>query len=211
MAVTLAGGAVTEEGARDPVLAAVFRCPRQADRVQQLRPDRDCLRRHREFLGDLVASLVPHPVQQDVFHRQAAPEQAGVLAVAGNHPVVGSQDVGGAERCRLLAAVLRVRAHPPRSLQLERHLVEMAADRHVLVETNDVRLGDEITAELFVEVPMLVQDGDMLDGRGEDGLNRHARAPCRQSCPRRFGGWRRTPWPHTWTAATPPPRISGSM
>jgi hypothetical protein len=38
-------------------------------------------------LGDLVAALVAHPVQEDVVHGQAVHPQGRVLAVAGDEPV----------------------------------------------------------------------------------------------------------------------------
>ena len=145
--------------------------------MQHLGSDGDGLRRHVQTIGDLIAALIAHPVQQDVLHGQPPPEQPGVLAVAGHQPVIFSKSVHGPERRRLLAPVLRIRSHPPRSLQLERDPIEVPADGHVLIELDHVLVADEIPTELGVEVAVLVENRDVLDVCLEHGLDRHAGFP----------------------------------
>jgi hypothetical protein len=49
------------------------------------------------------------------------------------------------------------------------------ADRHVLVEREQVLVGDEPLAELLVELSVLVEDRDVLDLGLEGGLDGHDR------------------------------------
>jgi hypothetical protein len=165
----------------------VLRRPGEARRVEHLGADRNRDRGDVVLAGDGVAALVAHPVEEDVLHRKAPIEEAAVLAIAGNEPVVLVEGVRRAERGGFLSHVLGIGAHAAGALELEGDLVEVTADRHVLVQLDEILIGDQVLAELGVELAMLVEDREMLDLSREDGLQRHRELAVRASGERAAG------------------------
>ena len=111
----------------------------------------------------MVTAFVTHPVLEDLLHGKATPEETAVFAVAGDHPVGVVQHVGGAEGGGFLTHVLGEGAHATGALQLEGDLVEFSADHHVLVELEEVLIGDEVFSECLVERTVFVENRNVVD------------------------------------------------
>ena len=176
MEVAFAGGAIAKEGAGDLLLAAILGRPGEASGVKHLCADRHSDRRGVVLAWHCVAAFVTHPVQKNRFHRDAAPEEAAVLAVAGDEPILLVERVSGTQTGGLLPHVLRVGTHATGTLKAKGNIVKATTREHGLVELDEVGVRDETLAELLVEVPMLVENRDArnlgLKGGGDGHRSR---------------------------------------
>ncbi len=180
--VAFAGGAIAEEDHGD-LVGAVFlvlelKGPRPAGGVQALGADLHANRADKVLVRvDLVAPLIPHPVQQHVVHGQAVLEQGSVLPVAGEDVVVALlQGSGGPEGHRLLPLVLREGAHAAGPLELEGRLVQLAGHDHLAVHLHETLIGEHIAnirRQALVEPAVLVHDLEILHLRLVHRLQTH--------------------------------------
>ena len=135
-------------------------------------------------LGHGVAALVAHPVKENRFLGNAAPEQAAVLAIAGDHPVILAQRIRGAETGCLLAHVLRIGSHSARTLKTKCNIVELTAGNHRGVKLDDVSVGNDAlaahTPKLLVEVALRIENRDVFNLGFVGGGDWHIALSC---CP----------------------------
>ena len=105
-----------------------------------------------------------------------APEEAAVLAVAGDEPILLVERVSGTQTGGLLPHVLWVGTHATGALEAKGNIVKATTREHGLVELDEVGVRDETLAELLVEVPMLVENRDArnlgLKGGGDGHRSR---------------------------------------
>jgi len=76
-------GAVAKNANRDAGLFAVFEGVGDAGRVWRLRTDWYAKWKIMDWSGPAAAALVAAPKQKDVLHGDPAPEQHGIIPVAG--------------------------------------------------------------------------------------------------------------------------------
>ena len=106
--------------------------------MQHLGSDRDRQGGDVKVGIDVIPPFITHPVEQDLLHGKTSPEESGIFAIARDEPVALVQRIGGTERGGFLTAVLRVRPHSTRSLQLEGDFIELPAQHHVPVQLDGI-------------------------------------------------------------------------